>query len=59
MDIQLDIDGQRLDQCRTVYFTRESWIQLVACDLHLQLAARVPDPVLGHRRRTDRWNTRV
>lgn len=53
MDIQFDIDGQGLDQGCTIDFTRESWIQLVACNLHLQLAARVSYSIITDHRRAE------
>lgn len=56
MNIELDVDGERLDEGCTVDFTRESCVELVACDLHLQQTTRVPYPALGYRRRAGRWN---
>lgn len=56
MNIELDVDGERLDEGCTVDFTRESCIELVACDLHLQQTTRVPYSALGYRRRAGRWN---
>lgn len=54
MNIELDVDGERLDEGCTVDFTRESCIELVACDLHLQQTTRVPYSALGYRRRAGR-----